>query len=375
MCGCFLSGTYQVDPIGSDVSDNRFQESENMKIFIGSSSETLSDVEMVASWIEEAGHTPIPWNDARAFSLGTYTFAGLTKIAKEVDAAVFIFSEDDNVWYRSDTAKQPRDNVMIEYGLFIGTLGQERVVFCRKGNPRTATDLLGVVYVNIGSGYMSTARYRLRSWLNSVSGDANGVKVHPLLERLNSPFQALGKRTLFLQGTELLQHAETRVALVANTPVPIVGTRPYGEPRVIAGYEQDQFNTFWSVIDKASTSGKPEIRCVACVQGLRDELMITNKVEFRDTVAINLRRFDGYVRKGDSCRLYVRFIRSPLSYLVTDNDFIIWFKDGTGESVWITANNEAVADALYDLTCKDVKEMPIDALLDELALALAVEEQ
>ena len=68
-----------------------------------------------------------------------------------VDAAVLIFSEDDQVWYRGDLGSQPRDNVLIEYGLFLGRLGQPRVIFCVRGKPRIAQDLQGITFCNLSN--------------------------------------------------------------------------------------------------------------------------------------------------------------------------------------------------------------------------------
>src|SRR5215471_476250 len=132
-----------------------------MRIFLGSSSEAVRYMELVASWIEESGHDPLPWNDHSVFTPGSYTFSSLVETTRRVDGAVFVFSEDDKVWYRADTAAQPRDNVLIEYGLFLGVLGQKRVLFCRKGAPETGSDLLGVVYVNIDDSKRLAAKIQV----------------------------------------------------------------------------------------------------------------------------------------------------------------------------------------------------------------------
>lgn len=139
-----------------------------MIVFLASSIEALDELHEVASWIEEAGHNPLPWDSHTLFLPGENTFEKLIEISKQVDAAIFIFSEDDSVWYRTDTFSQPRDNVLIEYGLFAGALGQKRAAICRRGKPKTATDLRGIVVIDITDGKKQGARIRLGLWLKNL---------------------------------------------------------------------------------------------------------------------------------------------------------------------------------------------------------------
>jgi hypothetical protein len=339
-----------------------------MKVFIGSSNEEVEDLELLASWVEEFGHEPIPWNDLSVFTPGSYTFSSLVELTKRVDAAIFIFSEDDKVWYRSDTAKQPRDNVMIEYGLFLGALGEGRVIFCRKGCAKTASDLLGVVYVNINNNKKSAAKIQIRSWLTSLKNKELPDSAIKSFERLNSPFQALGKRTLFMRGTELMKGAQERVALVARTPIPLVGTRPYGSVNHTANYEKEQLDCFWELMDRSLTESKPQIRCVTCPTGTAEVIKTVNSDSFNELVISNLDKFYEYIEKNEFCQLLYSKCPSSLTYLVADDNFIVWFKDGAGESVWITANNDSVADALYDLANREVEQLNIDDIKVKLNL-------
>ncbi|MGJ0701512.1 TIR domain-containing protein [Clostridium perfringens] len=44
------------------------------------------------------------------------------------------------------------DNVLLEYGLFAGELGEENVIFICKGNPKIATDLKGITHLDLKDG-------------------------------------------------------------------------------------------------------------------------------------------------------------------------------------------------------------------------------
>ncbi|MCD9020211.1 nucleotide-binding protein [Cohnella silvisoli] len=124
-----------------------------MKVFIGSSVESLKDLRMIARLIEEEGHEPIPWNKPGIFPLGNYLFESLVEVGSQIDAAILIFNEDDQLWYRGDGTKQPRDNVLIEYGFFAGKLGTKRTIICRRGFPKMATDLNGLIYCDLNKEF------------------------------------------------------------------------------------------------------------------------------------------------------------------------------------------------------------------------------
>jgi predicted nucleotide-binding protein len=109
-----------------------------VKVFIGSSSESVDHMSEIAMWLEEEKVEPVPWNLPTLFLPGDNTFLNLIEISRSVDGAIFIFAEDDLVWYRADTVAQPRDNVLLEYGLFVGALGPKRAIICRRGRPKAA---------------------------------------------------------------------------------------------------------------------------------------------------------------------------------------------------------------------------------------------
>jgi len=150
-----------------------------MRIFLGSSQEAVTRGTMgeIAVWIERFSHEPVPWNKPGLFLAGTYVFSRLLEISKEIDGALFVFAEDDRVWYRGDLTTQPRDNVLIEYGLFAGALGINRVVLCREGRPRTPSDLTGIISIDVTSNKRSQAELEMRAWLNSLEGQTGIVRL------------------------------------------------------------------------------------------------------------------------------------------------------------------------------------------------------
>jgi hypothetical protein len=142
-----------------------------VKIFIGSSKEALNDAQWLAAQIEQFGHESVPWYSPGLFRLGDHTLESLFRIVAEVDAAAFVFGEDDLSWYRGALSSQTRDNVLIEYGLFSGLLGAHRAAICRTGSPRQSTDLAGVVYLDINSARRHQSTLEIRQWIASLSAD------------------------------------------------------------------------------------------------------------------------------------------------------------------------------------------------------------
>lgn len=99
---------------------------EKPKVFIGSSREALELVNAVHELLHyNAEVTPWP----AAFTAGRYPMEDLERQVETSDFAVFIFSPDDVVMLRDKVYLSPRDNSMLELGMFWGRLKRERVFF------------------------------------------------------------------------------------------------------------------------------------------------------------------------------------------------------------------------------------------------------
>lgn len=119
--------------------------SEKPTIFIASSTEAIPVAEAVHIKLEDELKVR-PWGNA--FDLSSITITTLIRKTKEADYAVFVFHPDDKVFIRDNEYSSVRDNVVLELGLFIGSLGLERcfilVPSSVKQNFRLPTDLAGV---------------------------------------------------------------------------------------------------------------------------------------------------------------------------------------------------------------------------------------
>jgi len=128
----------------------------NMKVFIGSSKEvsgTNGLLDRVGVIVEQCKITPKKWNDTPSpFKAGNYTLENLEILAEEVDAAIFICTADDKIWYRGEQQDKPRDNVILEHALFMGKLGRTKTIIVKCGDVKLPSDLDGVTYIDFSKG-------------------------------------------------------------------------------------------------------------------------------------------------------------------------------------------------------------------------------
>lgn len=114
------------------------------RVFIGSSAEGLNVAYAVQQNLLHDAEVTV-W-DQGVFELSKTTIESLSKALHESDFAVFVFSPDDLVKIRSTLSGAVRDNVLFEFGLFIGRLGRDRVYFLlpMNGELHLPSDLLGI---------------------------------------------------------------------------------------------------------------------------------------------------------------------------------------------------------------------------------------
>ena len=70
----------------------------------------------------------IPWWLVSEFQAGGLTLSALRTAAENYDFGLFILTSDDELESRGIQMRSARDNVLFEFGLFLGTLGPERAV-------------------------------------------------------------------------------------------------------------------------------------------------------------------------------------------------------------------------------------------------------
>jgi hypothetical protein len=137
-----------------------------MKVFVGSSTEAKNWLSKISTWMADVeGVEVLRWDNEELFPLGESTWTSLINIAKQVDAAVFIMSPDDRTFHRNKILEKPRDNVILEYGLFTGMLGHNKVVMF-VADAELASDLSGITYADFKNEHR--ARSAIQHWLENL---------------------------------------------------------------------------------------------------------------------------------------------------------------------------------------------------------------
>lgn len=113
-------------------------------LFVGSSSEGVRIAEAVQFKLHKSANVRL-WNEG-LFGLGLGTLEGLAELLGNYDFAVLVATPDDVTESRGHKAASPRDNVLVELGMFVGRLGRERAfLLCDdSADLRLPSDLAGI---------------------------------------------------------------------------------------------------------------------------------------------------------------------------------------------------------------------------------------
>lgn len=182
------------------------------QVFIGSSSEGLNVAYALQNNLDEAADITV-WTQ-NVFRPSEFILESLLKQLHLADFGVFVFSADDLVRMRGVDSTGARDNVIFEFGLFVGHLGRENsvIVAPKNDSPRLPSDLLGVSVLKYQSdredgnldAALSPASSKIRTLLESVQ-----LKSLSLPRELKLPM--LERRDLLTdQQREILKEIEKR---------------------------------------------------------------------------------------------------------------------------------------------------------------------
>lgn len=166
------------------------------KIFVGSSSEAGKIDRQVRSTIEKLGGQPVPWRDIS--KPGDNILDVLVNLASSVDGALLIATPDDPKVCRSVDCMSPRDNIILEYGIFMSQLGRHRtgivhVEFPNQSSASLPSDLQGLTTIEYFPDKPGTNECKLEAWLEDVRCHVNDR--NPDVDQL---IEIFGKKFYFL---------------------------------------------------------------------------------------------------------------------------------------------------------------------------------
>ena len=133
------SGKLLVDePVTSNI-DYR------VRIFIGSSTEGLPIARKIKSGLKYDAHVDT-WADGIFDEPGKAYIEVLEELLGNYEYGIFVFNPDDNIFSRGKKLSIPRDNVIFEYGMFLGKHTRKKAFFIipRGVDIKIMTDVLGI---------------------------------------------------------------------------------------------------------------------------------------------------------------------------------------------------------------------------------------
>ena len=120
------------------------------RVFIGSSTEGLKVATKIQAQVARGGHCIATTWTKGVFGLTRPVFEDLLRSLTAHDFAILVLTPDDETTLRVEDYKTPRDNVVLELGLFLGSLGRDRTfIVCDPTQLRLPSDLAGVTVARI----------------------------------------------------------------------------------------------------------------------------------------------------------------------------------------------------------------------------------
>jgi len=113
------------------------------RLFVGSSTEYKPLAEALCSQATDKA-IAIGWWASPEFANGYASLDALLKATETYDFAAFLLTADDERTMRSVSGRVPRDNVVFEYGLFLGRLRQGRVLGFVEAETKLPSDVAGI---------------------------------------------------------------------------------------------------------------------------------------------------------------------------------------------------------------------------------------
>lgn len=120
-----------------------FQKMKDFKprIFVGSSKEGVAIARQVKKELSRVADCEI-WENQ--FELGNSALEDLVKNLSLYDYGVLVATGDDSTRSRRILKLAPRDNIIFEFGLFVGRLGREKTFLMVESGIKIPSDLNGI---------------------------------------------------------------------------------------------------------------------------------------------------------------------------------------------------------------------------------------
>jgi hypothetical protein len=196
-----------------------------ISIFIGSSTESLKIAETVKRILEVGGEIDCTiWNDG-VFEYNKSFLESLSNVSYSFDFGIMIATKDDIALIKKSARDIPRDNVIFEYGLFLGVMGNFRTLLLQEKGANLPTDLLGYTTPRFDSRFNEDQWEKLLSKIKKVVVEEyskSSIKILPstslAIGYFNSFLKRVGRYVIEAQGGLLnkndCEHSKARIQII-----------------------------------------------------------------------------------------------------------------------------------------------------------------
>jgi hypothetical protein len=138
----------------------RFIMLDKPTVFIGSSSEGLKTAEAMRDAFGDQAAVEV-WNGGTIFSRNKSFLSSLLDAASLFEFGILVFTADDLTLARDELNQVARDNVLFEFGLFLGRLGPRRAYALVQDKLHVPSDLAGITldHFKLGPDQSPTAGF------------------------------------------------------------------------------------------------------------------------------------------------------------------------------------------------------------------------
>ncbi|GAA5036731.1 hypothetical protein GCM10011506_29830 [Marivirga lumbricoides] len=196
-----------------------------ISVFIGSSTESLKIAKIVKRLLEVGGGVECTiWNEG-VFEYNKSFLESLSNVSYSYDFGIMIATKDDIALIRKSVKSIPRDNVIFEYGLFLGVMGNLRTFLLQEEGANLPTDLLGYTTPRFDSGFSEEKWEKLLSKIKQVIIEEYSKSIIKILPStslaigyFNSFLKRVGRYVIETQGTLLnkndCEHSNAKVQII-----------------------------------------------------------------------------------------------------------------------------------------------------------------
>ena len=137
------------------------------RIFIGSSGEGLKVAQYVKHKLKKADFEVYLWTDD-IFKANNSVLETLLKEASLFDFGIMVATKDDFTIKRDKEFESARDNVVFEFGLFLGRLGTNRAFVIQEKGTELPSDLYGITVPRFEMSDILDSNYELNNEIDKI---------------------------------------------------------------------------------------------------------------------------------------------------------------------------------------------------------------